>query len=239
MSKVSFEEDSCATGMAHATPPPPRRKAQYKLEWMKKTTKRFIVDTLLRKKWTSQSRHALNRMMIRDLRKKLKHVIAQYASPAEVQKLQDTVIRMQTLKTKARVRRIKKDKQNREKILKRGQREFAVGETVYVFDEMVVGEGKDGTPLKQFLPIRSRVIRVENEGRHIWIEFRKTRQWYEAGGAWIYKGQQVLFKFESSTLKWLRDGLTAEVVRSFGEDGRSVYFRLPHTRQYLVWRDEV
>jgi hypothetical protein len=238
MSKVSFEDEKSSTnGIVSAASQP--RKAQYKLEWMKKATKGFIVDTLLKKKWTSKSRHALRRMMIRDLRRKLASALARYASPADVQTLQDKVIQTQALRTKARVSRVKKERRYREKILKRGQREFGVGETVYVFDEMVVGERKDGDPLKKFLPIRSRVIRVENEGRHVWVEFRKTRQWYEAGGTWIYKGQQVLFKFDCTTLKWLRDGLTAEVVRSFGDDGRSVYFRIPHTRQYLLWKDEI
>jgi hypothetical protein len=79
-----------------------------------------------------------------------------------------------------------------------------------------------------------KVVEQKNEGRLVTVEFLETKQWHEAGGHWVYKGQLMNFKFEPITCTWLREGLTPEVIRSIGANGRSIYFELSYTRQYLL-----
>ena len=122
-------------------------------------------------------------------------------------------------------------------MLKKSKQYFRVGGLVYVFDEKETM--KHARIIKKSRPIRAHVSKVSDDHKTVTIVFDETRPWYEAAGYWVHKGQDMNFYFDDLTLRWLREGLTAETVRSIDDTGKSVYFQISNTRQYLLFPYEL
>ena len=202
------------------------------LDWISFAKKEFIVSLLVHKKWSTRSAADLHKLKIDELREKLKMSILQNATQQEIQIFEEKVISDRFMAEEARREKLDESRKFKDEILQQGLKYFTPGAVVHIFDEI---------KLKLVLklhPIRARVINQTPDGKQVQIEFLETRPWYEAGGHIIHKGQKMNFKFEPITCKWLREGLTAEVVRSYGQDNRSEYFQLSYTRQYLLLPSE-
>ena len=202
------------------------------LDWISFAKKDFIVSLLIHKKWSGQSAADLNKMKIDDLREKLKASIIQNASQQEIQIFEEKVISDRFMAQEGRLEKLEESRKLKNEILQQGLEYFTPGAIVNVFDEIKLRSAV------KLHPIRARVMEQSTDGKQVNIEFIETRPWYEAGGHIIHKGQKMKFKFEPITCKWLREGLTAEVVRSYGTDNKSEYFQLSYTRQYLLLPSE-
>jgi hypothetical protein len=202
------------------------------LDWISIAKKDFIVSLLVQKKWSARSATDLHKFKIDELRDKLKISILQNATQQEIQIFEEKVISERFLAEEGRLEKLEESRKYKNEILQQGLEYFTPGAVIYIFDEI-----KLKSALKPH-PIRARVIQQTPDGKQIQIEFLDTRPWYEAGGHMIHRGQKMNFKFEPITCKWLREGLTAEVVRSYGHDNKSEYFQLSYTRQYLLLPSE-
>lgn len=209
-----------------------RDVSHIRFPWLKHTTKDFLIKTLFNKKWTSRSLSELQEYMTIELRDKLFSAMKKYGSIQDIQKLEEIVTKELHDKKEKRITQLEKNRKRKEKTLDIGKQYFTPGTKVWVFDEKV--SHKYDRPIRSFDPLPVKVIEQSSDGKVITIEFMETRRWYEAAGHWVYRGQCMKFKFDPITCMWLREGLTPEVCRSFGSNGKSVYFELSYTRQYLL-----
>lgn len=106
-----------------------------------------------------------------------------------------------------------------------------VGAVIEVFDQHVHPK----TQVLEYKPHRVKVIDTKYEMKHVYVEFLKSNPWHEAGGHWVYRGQTLKFCYDRHTGMWLREGITPEVVRTYNDQGQTVYFELSYTKQFLVF----
>ena len=180
-----------------------------------------IISKLISKNWASKSMSELSKCRLSELREILYNILMQKGMQQEVQQLKQYVLEKQKYKLEKNTQL----KNTKCQIFEKGTEYLIPGAPIGVFN---IKNNKEN-------PIRARVISQENEGKKIQIKFLQTEIWNEAGGHTVEKGDCLFFIFEPITCKWLRDGLTAEVVRSFDSKGKSRYFELSFTRQYLVF----
>ena len=197
-------------------------------DWIQFMKKDSIISLLLHKKWSSRTQTELKKMKVDDLRIKLEVSLQRYASLQDIQVLKEKIISDRYTSEEKKLEKLQETRKCKSEILKFGKVHFIPGAIVQVFDE----RKKSGKIYDD--PIMVRVIEQSEDGKIVDIEFLETRPWNEAGGHMIYRGQKMRFKFVPITFTWLREGLTSEVVRSYGYDNKSVYFQLSYTRQYLL-----
>jgi hypothetical protein len=232
--RVQFSKTSDVKSLPDSDSKNVAPKNHINYEWLKLATKDILIDFLLKKKWTSRNKTELQKSDVEEIRQKVKTSLQKYGSLKEIQQFEEKVNSTVKKKEKQRETKLSENRKRKEYCLELGKKVFIPGARVWVFDEKP--SSKD--PIKHiYFPIKARVISQENEGKSILVEFRETRRWHEAGGHWIHKGQTLQFKFDPITCTWLREGLTPEVVRTIGPDGRSRYFELSYTRQFLILPD--
>ena len=193
-------------------------------EWLLLATKDFLIDYMIKKKWISQTKTELQKQEVGNIRKIIKDILVTKKNIKEIQKLEESIVLNKKEKINKRDQTIEHNRQKKEQALKIGKEYFIPNNKVWIFDERPSD--------KVFCPIKGRVVKQKD--KKIVVEILENRPWYEAGGHPIYKGQEICFYFEPVTSTWLREGLTAEVVRTIGSNGRSKYFELSYTRQYLI-----
>lgn len=203
------------------------------MSFLQYAKKDFIIHTLLTKKWTSRSKTDLSRHTAPELIKKFKYAIEDYATIQELQQIEEHILRDKQKREETRDAGVETSRKHKEECLNYGKKYLNVNSIVYVYDDAVTLV--NGRAVKTFTPIQVRVVNVSSDFRVVTIEFMFTQKWYEAGGHPVYRGQQMKFKFDSITCKWLREGLTAEVVRTIGSGNKSIYFELSCTKQFLVF----
>lgn len=201
-------------------------------EWLKFTKKDLLVQFITNRKWSSKTSTELQKYTVGELREKMYDYLKRYGTLQDLQSLEEVTMKDKTKVEEKKSERREQNRKRKEQILALGVSYFRVGENVWLFDEKPVD--KYGRVIRKFNPIQVKVVEVKNDGKLVKVEFLETRPWYEAGGHWVQRGQKMLFKFDSTTCTWLREGLTPEVVRSYGSDGKSKYFELSYTRQYLL-----
>jgi len=212
----------------HPTP----TKSSSKFSWLKYAKKDTLIQTLLKHKWTSKSASELQKYDVERLRDKMYYCLKDYGTMQECQSIEECIMKDKTQREGKRADKLQENQKRKEEILTIGLKYFIPGAKVWLFDEKPTE--KYGRPVRKLYPIQVKVINQENDGKLVTVEFQKTQQWYEAGGHWVQKGQLMTFKFDPVTCTWLREGLTPEVVRSIGVNGKSKYFELTYTRQYLL-----
>lgn len=200
--------------------------------WLKWAKKDFLITTLVERRWSSRTAAELQKYEVAQLRTKLQDALQRYGRSEDRRRLADHVLRERRQVEERRRNRQETQRQRKEQLLALGQRHFVVGAVAWVFDERVAE--KYNRTLRIFDPLQAKVVTQSDDGKTVEVEFQQTRRWMEAGGHWVYKGQRLRFHFEPRTCMWLREGLTSEVVRSYGQGSQPRYFELSHTRQYLV-----
>lgn len=195
-------------------------------EWLLLATKDFLIDYMIKKKWTSQTKTELQKQEVGHIRQMIQGILMTKKNIKEIQKLEETIVLNKKEKINKRDQTIEHNRQKKEQALTVGKEYFIPNNEVWIFDERPSD--------KVFCPIKGRVVKQKQQGKQIIVEILQNRPWYEAGGHPVYKGQEICFYFEPVTSTWLREGLTAEVVRTIGSNGRSRYFELSYTRQYLL-----
>ena len=200
--------------------------------WLKYAKKELLIQFITKRKWTSRSVSELQKYSTQELREKTYDCLKRYGSMQDFQALEEFIMKDKTARDEKRSDKLQENKKRKETILAAGCKYFIPGAKVWLFDEKPVD--KYGRVIKKMHPIQVKVLEQKNEGKVVIVEFQETRQWYESGGHWVHKGQQMTFKFDPVTCVWLREGLTPEVVRSYGPNGKSIYFELSFTRQYLL-----
>jgi PII-like signaling protein len=206
----------------------------HRLKCIDKAPKEMVINWLIRHKWSTKPETQLKKYKVEALRYKLLHSVVNRGTMKDVQLLEDAVLNMDVARLKQRERRVEGNRAQRDHYLTKGKQQFIEGATVYIFDEQKVGHDQKGRKLVKSIPIEATVVEVKNSSRNVKVRINRTREWYEAGGWWVYKGQELWFNFDHVTNKWLREGLTPEVCRSFGADGKPEYFKLSYTRQFLL-----
>lgn len=207
-------------------------------DWLKFAKKDLLIDTIVKKKWSSRSKSELHKEEVDTIRKKMKYCLQQYGTMKDSQSLEERVIKEKQEKEHKKDEKIDEIRKRKEYNLTLGQQYGStIGSKLYVFDQK--NTNKHGQIIKSFDPIRVKVSKIDKTGKILTVQFTETRKWYECGSHWVYKGDVMDFKFDPITCKWLRSGLTAEAVRSIGKGGKSVYFELSYTRQYLVFPEEL
>lgn len=201
-------------------------------EWLKYTKKEMLIQFITKRNWSSKSSTELQKYTVGELREKMYDYLKRYGTLQDLQTLEEGTLKEKTKVEEKKSERRDQTRKRKEEILAIGVQYFIAGSKVWLFDEKPVD--KYGRVIRKFSPIQVKVIDVKNEGKLVNVEFLETRPWYEAGGHWVQKGQHMVFKFDPITCTWLREGLTPEVVRSYGPDGKSRYFELSYTRQYLL-----
>jgi hypothetical protein len=200
--------------------------------WLDSAKKEILIRYLTKHKWTSKNTAELQKYDVERLRDKMYHCLKEYGTIQDRQSLEECVMKDKSQREENRTDKLEKNRKRKETILGIGVKYFILGAKVWLFDEKPTD--KYGRIIRKLDPIQVKVTEVKNEGKLITVEFQETRQWYEAGGHWVQKGQTMNFKFDPVTCTWLREGLTPEVVRSIGANGKSKYFELSYTRQYLL-----
>jgi hypothetical protein len=201
-------------------------------EWLKYTKKDMLIQFITKRKWSSKSSTELQKYTVGELREKMFDYLKRYGTLQDLQTLEEGTMKEKTKVDEKKSEKREQTRQQKEKILALGMNYFRVGEKVWLFDEKPLD--KYGRVIRKLSPIQVKVVDVKNDAKIVIVEFLETRPWYEAGGHWVQKGQKMMFKFDPVTCTWLREGLTPEVVRSYGPDGKSKYFELSYTRQYLL-----
>lgn len=207
-----------------------RKKVTQGFKYVDKATKSFIIQWLTKKKWTSHTSTQLQRYSIEQLRQLFKDKLLEHGTIQDMQKIEDNVLGTYIQTHKKQSEQALQKQQERKQLLEWASRAFRVGSIVYIFDERYSVSQKRFV----FIPIRAQVIKASRGFRHITVRIMECRPWYEAGGWFVFNDQTMQFHFDRTTMKWLREGMTAEVCRSYDDQGKLVYFRLPHTRQYLI-----
>ena len=200
------------------------------LKYIEKLSKSFIIQWLVRKKWTSHTSSQLQRFSVEQLRHLFRDKLLEHGTIQDMQKIEDNVLGTYIQSYKKQSEQALQKQQERKKLLEWASTAFKVGTTVYIFDERYSVSQKRFV----FIPIRAQIIKTSRGFRHITVRIMECRPWYEAGGWFVFNDQTMQFNFDRTTMKWLREGMTAEVCRSYDEQGKLVYFKLPHTRQYLI-----
>ena len=201
-------------------------------DFLNSASKVLLIDLMKKKNWTSQTKTDLLKCETAYIRKKMQWCLEQYGTLQEIQQLQERIINEKNQANNKRQEKMQELKQKRTSIFQQGQEYFVVGKQIHVFDERLVH--KYERTFRQFDPVPARVKEVKNDAKEVIVEFLTSRPWYEAGGHWVYKGEEMKFLFDPVTCTWLREGITPEVVRTIGSQGKSKYFELSYTRQYLI-----
>ena len=205
----------------------PCERPSMSFNWLKKATKPTLI------KWFQTNKinipnipniPNLSRQKESDLRIITKQWLINSATHNDIINLKETIHCIQKKEKTTNA-----NKKHKEKLLDGAKKYLTPGSSVMVFDEVMCDRKSI------YLPIKARVIEQENSGKMITVKFLETRPWHEAGDHLIYKGQEMRFKFDNYTTKWLREGLTPEVARTTDSRGHSQYFKLSYTRQYLVF----
>jgi len=192
----------------------------------------MLIRHLLLHRWTRQSTSDLQKYDVEQLRQKLGYCLERYGTVQQRQALEESIRRDKAHREEKRSDQRTKTRERRDAILKAGLAYFVPGAKVQLFDEKPTEQY--GRTIRKLAPLQVKVTHQTPDGKEITVEFLDSRPWYEAGGHWVQKGQTMKFKFDSITCTWLREGLTPEVVRSIGPSGKSLYFELSYTRQYLL-----
>lgn len=224
MPKVKFKENSGSGNKGV--------RGTKMLKWTKYAKKDLMIDVIVKKKWSSRSKTELQRDSVENIEDKLRTCLEKYGTLQEIQQLEERVMGEEKMKEEKRKSAVDETRKKKETCLVRAKEYFVVKQQVYVYDESVVI--RYGREIRKYDPIPAHVVDVSKDGKLVTVQYDVTRQWHEAGNYWVQRGQQMKFKFDPITCKWLRDGMTAEVVRSYGLNGRSVYFELKYTRQFLI-----
>lgn len=188
--------------------------------------KEWMINLLLRKKWSSQTKTQLNKLDSTELKEKISYCIIHKATMSDIQQVEEGLNKERKEQKDLHESKLNEKRERRDYYFRLGKQTFLPGSVVWIFDEKP-------TPNKELYPLKARVL--FSEGKTITVEFTETRPWYESGGHRVYKGQQMKFIFDYITCMWLREGMTAEVTRSISSNGKSIYFELPNTRQYLLY----
>jgi HD-GYP domain-containing protein (c-di-GMP phosphodiesterase class II) len=200
--------------------------------WLACAKKDLLIDLIIKKNWSKRTKTELQKDSVDSLRKKVQFCLQSYGTLKDIQKFEERINIEQKNKEEKKIIKNEENKKKKDSCISIAKQHLMPGHIVMVFDEIKI-ENR-GRLIKQFYPIKSKVIKQENDGKSITVEFVESRPWYEAGGHFVYKGQQMKFKFDPVTCTWLREGLTPEVVRTIGSNGKSRYFELSYTRQYLI-----
>jgi hypothetical protein len=107
-----------------------------------------------------------------------------------------------------------------------------LGAQVYLYDR--VYDTVTQTDTYHPLPV---IIRdIFKQGHQLVIEIPESCIWHEAGNMVLYQGQQIKFIWNVPTQKYLREGLSADMVKNYNPETQQMeYFVLTYTRQYLTW----
>jgi hypothetical protein len=217
---------------------PEHQHSHIHFDWLKLAKKDLLIDTIVKKKWSSRNKSELQKEEVDTIRKKMKYYLQQYGTMKDAQSLEERVMKEKQEKESKKEEKVDENRKRKEYNLTLGQHYGSnVGSKLYVFDKKVTN--KHGQIIESFDPIRVKVSQIDKTGKILTIQFTETRKWNESGSHWVYKGDHLDFKFDPITCKWLRSGLTAEAVRSIGKGGKSVYFELSYTQQYLVFPEEL
>lgn len=211
---------------------PTHTKSSSKFSWLKYAKKDILIQYLLKHNWTSKSAVELQKYDVERLRDKMYYCLKDFGTMQECQSLEECVTKDKSRREEKRSDKLEENRKRKETILSIGVKYFIAGAKVWLFDEKPTD--KYGRTIRKLYPIQVKVTEQKNEGKWVTVEFQETRQWYEAGGHWVQKGQLMNFKFDPITCTWLRENLTPEVARSIGSNGKSKYFELSYTRQYLL-----
>lgn len=230
--KVHFIKEDGSRPRPTTAPTPTPTKSSSKFSWLKYAKKEVLITTLLKHKWTSRTASELQKYDVERLRDKMYYCLKDYGTMQECQSIEECVMKDKTQREGKRADKMEENRKRKEEILNIGLKYFIPGAKVWLFDEKPTD--KYGRTIRKLYPIQVKVVEQKNEGKMVTVEFQETRQWYEAGGHWVQRGQLMMFKFDPITCTWLREGLTPEVVRSIGANGKSKYFELSYTRQYLL-----
>ncbi len=203
-----------------------------KYAWLQFATKQLLKHFLQKK----QNRHNYSSSDLDRLKKDdLEDLVRRYATLSEMQKLEEQTLQHQYHQQEHRQQTSIINREKKEFLLNQASIEFRPGRLVYLFDEYIRTHDKT----VHFSPIPTRILEVSHDYRTVIVEVLDKRIWFEAARAKLTPGQRIIFRFDPITCKWLRDGLTAEVVRSLGHQNQSVYFQLSYTRQYLLFQHDM
>lgn len=203
-----------------------------KYTWLQHTTKQLLKHFLLKK----QNRHGYSSSDLEKLKRDdLEDLVRRYGTMSEMQKLEEQTLQYLYHQQEQRQQTSMINRDKKEFLLHQASIEFRPGRLVYLFDEYV----RTSDRTVHFSPIPTRIVEVSSDYRIVIVEILDKRIWYEAARAKLVPGQRILFRFDPITCKWLRDGLTAEVVRSLGPQNQSIYFQLSYTRQYLLFQHDL
>lgn len=205
---------------------------QHKLDTINRAPKDVLLKWLEDKKW-KVARPNLSRARVEELRTLMREAMEKYGTVREVQAFEKDVITYYMQRHVRSEMRLNKNKEKKDAVLDWAREHFKIGAIVKIFDEVLVGHHGQ-TPVYHEVPLDARIVELSDDMKNIKVEFIKTRKWHEAGGWPVHKGQQLRFLFDHVTCKWLREGLTAEVCRSYDKTGKVRYFDLSFTRQYII-----
>lgn len=195
------------------------------LRCIKFATKAQIVDWLIKRRWSSQTESALNKYTLEQLQQKLLESFIKNGRVKDVQLFEDMVCTTKAKQAKS----VPVPTPKRDDILQHAKEKLAVGKQVGIYDYAPVGNG-----MIRIVPIQSEIIAVSPNLKKVDVRICQTRNWQEAGGYPVYKDQKLSFIFDNLTGKWLREGLTGEMCKSYDDKGRVEYFKLTYTKQYLM-----
>ena len=188
-------------------------------------------------RWLTKHQHGTtrhwNRFTTEQLRDLTRQYILRYGTIQDIQKLENNIlfqVHRQNDSTHTQPLSSREKKKTQKQLFQWAAQHLKPGNIVYIFDERYSRSQRRIL----FIPIKARVLKVSPHYKRVQVRILEYRPWYEAGGWYVYPDQNMTFHFDRTTQKWLREGLTAEVCRSYDEKGQLVYFYLPHTRQYLV-----
>lgn len=202
----------------------PRSIGACSLKFINLATKDIIAGILTRKKWTDQSFSALTSLRSDQLKQLFVQTLRKKATVADLQKIEEKIILDHEKRKKSIQKKFDQTKQQRQLMLGLGQKQFKPNHIVYIFDQVK----------RTFRPIKAVVVDTQKNCKIVDVRILETTRWREAGNIKVYANQLIRFKFDHVTQKWLRDGMTSEVVRGVDIHGKEDYFILPYTRQYLL-----
>lgn len=209
-----------------------------KLYCIHSAPKDLIVRWLVDKQWVVQPKNIVNKVKLDELRRVLYEAMLLNGTVNDIKEFERQTVQYLMERQSHLDKRTQESNERRQRLLEWAQSNFKVGGTVHVFDEVQVGSISGSAyaqkPIYRQVPIDVTVVSLSDDCRNVTVQFKETRKWHEAGGWPVHKGQIMKFKFDNTTCKWLREGLTAEVCRSYDTNGDVRYFDLSYTRQYLV-----
>lgn len=194
------------------------------LKCIKHATKAQIIEWLIKKKWSSQTEAMLNKYTLAQLQQKLLESFIKNGRVRDVQLFEEMVLN-RLVKDQAPSKIVKS---RRDDVLQRAKDKLVIGKQIGIYDYEPIGRDI------RIVPIQSEIIAVSPSLKKVDVRICQTRNWREAGGYPVYKDQKLSFLFDNATGKWLREGLTGEMCKSYDDKGRVEYFKLTFTKQYLL-----